>query len=440
MTSRRQALKVLLGGGAATLAAGAQAPLQLKFAPSAARAATPGKTLIKVFLRGGADGVNLFPPYADSAYYDLRPNIAVEPPNGSDPDSAIRLDNFFGAHPALAPLMEIWDDNNLGIMPATHFPDARRSHFDNQRWLELGFVGTGATGYFGRYLEQNPPVGLFQALVAGRNGITTSMRSSVPVTAVRRGSDFEIQDNLWCDGSGCATNNYHTMLQRLYEEEPENALPVESLAYLNGRDMSEKLNLFESLDDDYVPDAGGLDYSNSSFGDGLRLIAQLIKADVGLEVVATDWNIGWDTHSNQLPGGTSHGDLNFRYHSRINEGANDMLTFYRDMSAFRNDVTIVFGSEFGRTARQNGSRGTDHGFAAAWWAIGGAVNGGIQGAWPGLADQQLEDGRFLAMSIDYRDLLGEALTTFLGTPEAQLGTIFPNHQFTDNGLFDGATV
>lgn len=439
MTSRRNALKILLGGGAA-VAAGAEAPFQLKFSPPGASAATPGKTLIKVLMRGGADGLNLFPPYTDNNYYNLRPDLAVPPPNGSDSSSAIRLTNTFGAHPALAPVQEIWEDGNLAIIPATHFEGASRSHFDNQRWLELGFIGNGPSGYFGRYLEQNPPAGLFQALVSGRSSTTTSMRGSVPVTAIRDRRGFVIEDNLWCEGADCSTNNYHAMLRRLFDEVPENASPVEQLAIENGRNMSDRLALFESLADDYVPDAGGLDYSNSAFGDALRITAQLIKAGVGLEVVAIDWNVGWDTHSNQLPGGTSHGDLNFRFHSRINDGASDMLTFYRDLSAMRNDVLTVYGTEFGRTAEQNGSRGTDHGYASAWWAIGGNVNGGFHGAFPGLSEQQLNRGRFLEFSTDYRDIISEAMVSFLGTPEGQLSQIFPNHQVSNLGIFGGASV
>ena len=437
MNSRRNALKLLLGGGAACLA-GAESPLQLQFAPPSARAQTSGRTLIKVFMRGGADGLNLFPPFADNEYYNLRPNLAVAPPNGGDPDSAIGLTNFFGMHPALAPLQEIWDAGDLGVAPATHRTDMSRSHFDNQRWIELGFLGLSGNGYIGRYLEQNTSAVPFQALAAGRQSVPTSMRGPVPVTAVRRETDFAVRDNLWCEGSNCATNNYHAMLNRLYNAAPENASPMERLAYESGRDMADKLGIFEGFAGDYTPDAGGLDYTGDNFGSGLRVAAQLIKADLGLEVVTLDWNIGWDTHSGQLPNGTTHGNLNFGYHNRMNQGATNILAFYRDISQFRNNVAMVFGSEFGRTARQNGSRGTDHGHAAAWFAVGGAVNGGFHGDWPGLTEQQLHRGRFLEQAVDYRDLMGEAMAKFLGAPQSQLSTIFPDHSFSDRGVFSGA--
>ncbi len=437
MTTRRNALKLMLGGAASTAALG-QSPLQLQFATPSARAAIPGRTLIKVFQRGGADGVNLFPPYGENEYYTIRPNIAVAPPNGGDANSALRLTNFFGMHPAMAPLMEIWDNGDMAVIPAAHFEGASRSHFDNQAWIESGIRGFTASGYLGRYLEQNPPAGLVQALVAGRSSATASMRGTVPVTAVRDQNSFSVEDSLWCRGADCDGDDYHSVLRRLTSAFPSDASALERLAYGNGAVMSDTLDVFQSVDPDALPDAGGLDYSNSNFGRGLRVIANLIKADVGLEVAATDWNIGWDTHSNQLPNGTSHGDLNFGFHGRMNTGASDILTFYRDISAVRNDVTMVIGTEFGRTSRENGSRGTDHGHAAAWMAIGGRVNGGIIGAWPGLQEQQLHNGRFLEQTVNYKDIVSEGLVRLLGTPESQLATIFPDHQVTDLGLFAGA--
>lgn len=436
MSDRRNVLKLLLGGGAAALTAGAQSPLQLKFGPKSARAGIPGRTLIKVFMRGGADGMNLFPPYGDGEYYNVRPNIAVAPPGGGA-DRAINLNGFFGMHPQLQPLMEIWNNGDMALMPAAHMEGTGRSHFDNQRWIEQGRVGVSNTGYLGRYVDLNAPVGDIQAIVAGRTSTTTSLRASRPITAVRRGSDFEIEDSLWCEGNNCSTNNYYSLLERLWGETPENASPVEAAAYENGLNTALRLGIFQSLDDNYQPTAGGLDYSNSSFGDALRLTAQLLKADVGLEVVAMDWNISWDTHSNQLPNGVSHDNSGFGYHERMNRGANDMLTFYRDISGLRDDVAMVLGTEFGRTVRENGSRGTDHGRAAAWFAIGGRVNGGVQGAWPGLAEQNLHERRFLDFSLEYRDIMSEAMTVFLGAPASQLPTVFPGRNFTAPGIFNG---
>ena len=439
MSTRRNMLKLMLGGAAACVGA-SESPLSLRFRMPQARAAGNGKTLIKVFLRGGADGLNLFPPYAENRYYSLRPNIAVAPPNGSDSNAALHLTNHFGLHPALAPLKEIWDAGHMALMPATHLEGAKRSHFDNQAWFERGFIGTGFDGYFARYLRENRQSVPFQAMAAGTNTTQASLVGAGPVTAIRQISDFSIKDYLWCSGENCSENGYHQMLNRLYAENPVAASAIEALAYENGRDLADKLILIASLNENYTPSAGGLEYSGSELGNGLATTAQLLKADVGLEVVAINWSIGWDTHSNQLPNGTSHGNMSHPYHNKINDGANNILTFYRDIAEKRGDVMMIFGTEFGRTAKENGSRGTDHGNASAWFAIGGGLNSGVHGEWPGLDEGKLHHDRYLSQSIDYRDIMSEAIVRVLGAPEAQLSTIFPNFTPTNFNIFQSASV
>lgn len=187
---------------------------------------------------------------------------------------------------------------------------------------------------------------------------------------------------------------------------------------------------------DYTASAGGLDYSTSSLGKGLRLTAQLLKAGVPLTVASLDWNIGWDTHANQIAEGTDRFiDQSKSYHSRMLQGATDFLCFWRDMSELRDDVLLIAGTEFGRTVYENGSFGTDHGQGSTWFAYGGPARSVMAPDVVNLADENLHSNRYVPNVVDYRDLIGEIMIRHMGVQESLLGTIFPTHSFNNYGLF-----
>ncbi len=434
MITRRNALRLACGGLGLGLglASGFPDAVRLRRA-NAQTIGVPGKTLIKIFMRGGADGLYLFPPYGDSNYRRLRPQVAIERPSDSDPNSAFNLNGFIGMHPNFISLMEIWENNDLAIFPATHFYGASRSHFENQRWVEQGLTGTTDSGYLNRYLFQSPGDSPFRALGAGGSDVPTVLQGGATVPSIRDIGDFTLEHRLWCDdGNDCVENRLMTRLETLYAKDGTLQNPIEDMVLAQGTSLLGVLEQLKSLDAEYEVSADGLDYSNSSLGKGLRLIAQGIKADLGIELAAINWSGGWDSHSNQRPPNRSPTSTQ-GMHGTIRRGGDDLLTFYRDLGPRMQDVIVVIGTEFGRTSKQNGSFGTDHGHAAAWMLMGGSVNGGIYGAWPGLSEQDLYKGRFLEMSVNYKDVVSEALVRHLGMDEALLPTVFPDHSVTDLG-------
>jgi uncharacterized protein (DUF1501 family) len=190
---------------------------------------------------------------------------------------------------------------------------------------------------------------------------------------------------------------------------------------------------------DYVPTANGMQYLDgqngrrwTTLGNGLKLVAQLLKAGVPLEVAAIDWQGHWDTHENQI--GNNVTDTTNGHARGLKEGAENLLTFWRDLGALQNNVIVMVGSEFGRTAYENGSKGTDHGAGGAWIAFGGPTNRGIYGALPELTDANTRDNK-IPLTLNYKDMLGEAMMRHLGVPGSALATLFPGHTFTNPNMF-----
>ena len=364
MQNRRDFLKTMTA--AASMVGVAGAP-KFSFAQQAG-----GKTFIKVFMRGGADGLHLFPLIGDPFYYQYRPDIAIPPPSG-DINSAVDLgETMRGMNPNLELLREIWAQGNMMIAPATSFDPNNRSHFDCQRWIGTGARNNLIDGYMNRYMQNVAgPDHPLRGMVAGKTSISTEIRGEITVPAISNASGFNLTNNDFCEGSGCADNQLTDLMREINSHDVD-------LSAGEGQVRENQLILLDSIAEvqaagaDYTPSAGGLDYSNSSLGRGLRLCAQLLKAGVPLEVAALDWNIGWDTHSNQISDTANRfTDQEKGYHSRMVEGARDFVTFYRDMGPMMNDVVVLTGSEFGRTKKQNGSEGTDHGEGGAWFAFGG---------------------------------------------------------------------
>jgi uncharacterized protein (DUF1501 family) len=362
---------------------------------------------VAIFQRGAADGLNIVVPHGEPRYYDLRPSISVPRPCPAEAaDSAIDLDGFFGLHPSLAPLKPLWDADHLAIVHAAGSPDPTRSHFDAQDYMESGTPGLKATtdGWLNRAL---PPVsGTPSPVRAVSLGPTLprTMRGSNNAVAVDNLSAFAVRDKAAAKA-----------LEAMYGASGDHILGG------TGRETFEAVALLQSLQKTPYQPAQGANYPRGRFGDSLRQIAQLIKADVGVEVAFADVG-GWDHHVNEVGPKASVGQLAVK----LDDLGSGLAAFHRDLGDRMEDVVVVTMSEFGRTAKENGNRGTDHGHANAMFVMGGAVKGGkVYGDWPGLAQERLYEGRDLAVTTDFRDVLGEAVYTHLGNKS--VAGVFPNY-------------
>lgn len=392
--SRRDFIK---WGGAAAL------PLVAPTVVWSGTGSTAKDVLIVVFQRGGADALNIVPPYGDGRYYDLRPNVNVpEPESGAG--AALDLDGFFGLHPSMQSLKSAYDSGSLAFVHAAGSPDPTRSHFDAQDFMELGFLGKSTVfdGWVNRHLQvaQSQEGGTFRAVGFGQT-VQLSMRG--PVTPVGLKS-LESYDLVTLPGE--------------YDPAREAILAMYSGSDLLANTTGQ---LFGSIDElklanpaQYEP-ANGAVYPDTAFGQSMKQIGQLIRADVGVETVAVDSN-GWDHHDDEAP----------ILSSLLTDLSDSLAAFNQDMGSDMANITIVAMSEFGRRAYENGSAGTDHGHGGLMFALGGNVNGGqVYGDWPGLQEQNLSDGD-LQVATDFRTVLGELLEKRMGSTD--LGYVFP--QFT----------
>ena len=395
-TSRRGFMK----GGALAMFGLGSAPLWLSRAAFASE--TPGarkKVLVAVFQRGAVDGLNVVVPFGEARYYDLRPSIAIPKPGGT-PGSAIDLDGFFGLHPALAPLKPIYDSKRLAIVEAVGSPDPTRSHFDAQDYMESGTPGYKgqSDGWLNRALVQEPgKLSPIRAVAMGSN-LPRSLRGRNDALAINNLDEFQIRD---VKSAGSFESMY--------------ASSVDTMLHGTGKETFDAVKMLQSIQKQRYSSANGASYPPGRFGQSLQQIARLIKSGVGLEVAFTDIG-GWDTHVNEL------GQLT----TRLSEFSQALAAFYQDLGDLMADVTVVTMSEFGRTAKENGNRGTDHGHANAMFVLGGDVAGGkVYGDWPGLQDEQLYEGRDLNLTTDFRDVLSELVAHHLGNPN--LKNVFPGY-------------
>ena len=381
------------------------APLWLKRALYAADAPSPRKKiLVAIFQRGAADGLNVVVPHGEKAYYDLRPTIAIPRPNGGK-NSAIDLDGFFGLHPSLAPLKPMFDQQHLAIVDAAGSPDPTRSHFDAQDYMESGTPGLKATdsGWMNRALPKvegkESPV---RALALGPT-VPRAMRGPEPALALQSIAGFQVRDER-------AAKQFKDMYENSHDP----------LLQAAGRETFEAAALLQSVQKAPYTPANGANYVGP-FGNSLKQVAQLIKADVGVEMAFAD--IGnWDHHVNEVAQSPTEGQLA----NRLAEFGQSLAAFWQDMGDRMQDVVVVTMSEFGRTARENGNRGTDHGHANCMFVMGGPVKGGkVYGTWPGLENEQLYERRDLALTTDFRDVLGELVSRHMGNPSVK--GVFPGH-------------
>lgn len=382
-------------------------------AACAAEATTRRKTFVAIFQRGACDGLNAVVPYGEAAYRSLRPTIAVPAP-GTDADACLDLDGFFGLHPALAPLLPLWKDGTLAAVQAIGSPDSTRSHFDAQDFMESGTPGLKSTedGWMNRALLaiEAPTQSPLRAVALTPN-LPRSLQGRAKVVAMASVKDFGLRPATERSVVQGLDDMYASAVQNVFHGSSEDAF--DAMSALKGLGPS---------------DASSNDaYPRGTFGNNLKDVARLIKAGLGLEMAFVEIG-GWDHHAAE---GSTKGLLA----QRLAELGGGLRAFSDDLGSRMEDVVVVTMTEFGRTARENGNRGTDHGHASASFVMGGGVRGGkVLGRWPGLAAEKLYEGRDLALTTDYRDLLAEALVRHLGVRD--VAPVFPGHAI-DPGKFPG---
>jgi uncharacterized protein (DUF1501 family) len=374
-------------------------------------ASTPGagkKQLIVLFQRGAADGLNIVVPFAERNYYRMRPSIAIPQPKPSGGDAAIDLDGFFGLHPSLAPLEPLFHKNQLAIVHAAGSPDPTRSHFDAQDYMESGTPGIKSTedGWLDRAVgtipEEKPSP--FRAVAMGPN-LPRMLQGKTGAIAVPDLRQFKVQPQ-----SPTMTNVVEGGFEAMYAQTVDHAL------HGTGTETFEAIDLLRKIDTSKFPPENGADYPKSPIGQRLQQISVMSKADIGVEVMFLDCG-GWDNHVNE--GGTQGQLANL-----LRDLGQSLAAFHQDMGDRMDDIVVLTMSEFGRTAKENGNRGTDHGHANCMFVMGGDVKGGrVYGKWPGLNDHQLNEGRDLALTTDFRSVIGEILVRHLGVKD--LGPVFP---------------
>jgi uncharacterized protein (DUF1501 family) len=371
--------------------------------------------IVSVFQRGGADGLSLCVPFADPNYYTSRSTIAIPRPDSSSTNKGIDLDGFFMFPQAMAGgaagtggLIPAFKASDLLIVHATGQLNNSRSHFDAQRYMEVGkpVDPSLVTGWLGRHLASIPPLKP-DAPLRGL-GVAAGLQK----TLVGAPKTLPIADptNYSIGGSATTQPQRVAFLQGDYAGADE---PLHSAAL----DAANTVGLLKAVNfAGYVP-ANGAVYPNSSFGRALRSVAVLIKNDVGIEAAQVDLG-GWDTHSSQDPIAGSM----FR---TMQDFSNSLAAFYADVIATGYSVTVVSVSEFGRNVRENGSQGTDHGRGTVMFAMGKGIVGGrvLTKNWPGLAREKLADGQDLQVTVDYKDILAEIVQRRLGNPN--LDVVFP---------------
>jgi uncharacterized protein (DUF1501 family) len=404
---------------------GAFALVTLGFAPSfLARTAfaegrsARAKQLVAIFQRGAVDGLSVVVPFGEGDYYRLRPTIALARP-GSGSNASIDLDGFFGLNPRMAPLKRLWDGNQLAIVHACGSPDATRSHFDAQDYMETATPGVKSTGdgWLNRYLQARHVESATPFRAVSLTGqVPRVLQGASPALAFSQVGQFGIR-------AGMSTEAVNSSFEALYASAADRILKG------TGREAFDAMKMLKTTDPSKYQPENGAEYPRSPFGQALRQIAQLIKADVGVEVAFADVG-GWDTHVNQ---GSSQGQLA----GRLDDFSRGIAALTTDLGDRMADTVVLTMSEFGRAVAENGNRGTDHGHGNAMFVIGGDVRGGrVYGKWPGLSQDKRFDGRDLAVTTDFRDVFGEIVVRHLGVTDAR--PIFPGYAISPSkftGIF-----
>jgi uncharacterized protein (DUF1501 family) len=371
----------------------------------AAEPGTRNKRLVVIFQRGAADGLNIVVPHAEAQYYAMRPSINIPRKDVLD------LDGFFGLHPSLAAFQPLWQHRQLAIVHAAGSPDPNRSHFDAQDFMESGTPGVKSTddGWLNRSLHNLPrssPKSPFEAIAMGPS-IPRILSGLEPAIALNNINDFSV------GGRNAKASPTATTFEAMYGHS------LDTVFHGTGEETFDAVKMLKSADPAKYKPAPGATYPRGRFGDSMRQLAQLIKSNLGVQVAFADIG-GWDHHVNE---GSTEGQIA----NVLREFSQSLAAFWTDLGDLGEDTVVVTMSEFGRTARENGNRGTDHGHANVMFVLGGPVKGGkVYGRWPGLDQSQLYEGRDLALTTDFRQVLGEAVARHLGN--INLNQVFPGYE------------
>jgi uncharacterized protein (DUF1501 family) len=371
------------------------------------------KTLVVIFQRGAADGLNIVVPFSEKRYRELRPTLGIAPPagqanlngavaNGPFNGGTIDLDGRFALNGALQPLKALWDKQQLAIVEATGSPDSSRSHFDAQDYMESGTSGkTTGDGWLNRAL---PPAGAETSplrAVAMGNQVARTLRGEHEAIAVGDSQQFNLGNQ---DASSILETMYRNSADAQWGR--------------TGKDAFDAMKLLQSINRNPNNPQGGaqLYAQGGELGRSLQQLARLIKADAGVEAAFAEIG-GWDHHGNE----------NQQLSNLLRQFSSALAAFSQDMGDQMEDVVLVTMSEFGRTAAENGNAGTDHGHGSLMMVLGGPVQGGkVYGKWPGLEKEQLFEGRDLAVTTDFRDVLSELIRGHLG--QKDVGPVFPGYR------------
>jgi uncharacterized protein (DUF1501 family) len=371
----------------------------------------PNRRLVVVFQRGAADGLNIVVPYREKNYYSMRPSIAIPE------KQVVDLDGFFGLHPSMAAFKPLYDQGHLAIVHAAGSPDMSRSHFDAQDFMESGTPGVKSTydGWLNRALQaedlrHRQEHTAFRALALGAD-VPRTLAGKVPAIAINNVNNFTV------GARGPAPSPAANAFEAMYGSSGDR------IFHATGEETFDAVKMLRAANPaQYKPAA---DYPNSDFGNNMKQIAQLLKANLGVEAAFTDVS-GWDTHQNQ-------GGVDGQLSNRLKDFSAAIAAFWKDMGDDAANITLVTMSEFGRTAHENGTGGTDHGHANAMFVLGPDVKGGkVYGRWPGLQNEQLNEGRDLALTTDYRAVLGEVVSKTLGADN--LERVFPGARLRSDGF------
>jgi uncharacterized protein (DUF1501 family) len=385
----------------------------------AADAGVRTKRLVVIFQRGAADGLNIVVPHGEPSYYAMRPTINIPR------KSVLDLDGFFGLHPAMASFEPLWKQKDLAIVHAAGSPDPTRSHFDAQDFMESGTPGVKATddGWLNRALHDLS----YGEPAAGESAAARSADRSAPAKPTFRaialgpslprilsGKEPAIAFNNLNDFSVGGKNPNAAPMSNTFEAMYDDS--VDAVLRGTGQETFDAVKTLKAADPAHYTPAANASYPKGHFGNSLKQLAQLIKANLGVQVAFADIG-GWDHHVNE---GNTQGQIA----NVLGEFSQSIAAFWTDLGDLGEDTVVVTMSEFGRTARENGNRGTDHGHANVMFVLGGPVKGGkVYGRWPGLDPSQLYEGRDLAVTTDFRLVLSEVVSRYLGNKD--LKTVFP---------------
>lgn len=366
----------------------------------AADTGTRTKRLVVIFQRGAADGLNIVVPHGEADYYAMRPSINIPK------KSVLDLDGFFGLHPSLASFQPMWNQKHLAIVHAAGSPDPTRSHFDAQDFMESGTPGTKATedGWLNRSLTS----------LSGSQSAFRAVAMGPAVPRILSGPEAAVAMNNINDFGVGGRNGKASTLENSFEA--MYAGSVDAVLHGSGQETFDAVKMLKSANPGQYSPAAGVNYPRGRFGESLKQLAQLIKANLGVRIAFADIG-GWDHHVNE-------GNTDGQIANVLREFSQSLASFWTDLGDLAEDTVVVSMSEFGRTVRENGNRGTDHGHANVMFVFGGPVRGGkVYGRWPGLDQSQLYEGRDLALTTDFRTVIGELVRHHLGNRD--LNRVFP---------------